>query len=169
MHDPLTEKQSIEAVDPERAAGEINHAYDRITAEVHKVIVGQDEVLNDLLTAMFCNGHALVVGVEEAVAPESSVEWLPALVLGDEDHERRQVVIITAESVAEPGSDGRPPGNLRSGLKERDGGIVIDGLSVQGAHEAQLIDDLRRMRQEFADPRAALSVTSKVKDGPGEG
>ncbi|CAN5856348.1 MoxR family ATPase [soil metagenome] len=35
----------------------------RLKAEVHKVIVGQEEVVDQVLMAIFCRGHALVVGV----------------------------------------------------------------------------------------------------------
>ncbi|HUS57461.1 MAG TPA: MoxR family ATPase [Planctomycetota bacterium] len=31
--------------------------------EIHKIIVGQDEVIDQILTAMFCRGHCLLVGV----------------------------------------------------------------------------------------------------------
>jgi MoxR-like ATPase len=63
MPDPLTSKPAVQATDPEGAAREVNEARERITTEVHKIIVGQDQVLEELLVAMFCGGHALVVGV----------------------------------------------------------------------------------------------------------
>jgi MoxR-like ATPase len=63
MPDPLKAKPAVQATEPESAAREVNEAHQRITSEVHKVIVGQDEVLDELLMAMFCGGHALVVGV----------------------------------------------------------------------------------------------------------
>ena len=63
MPDPLTHKPAVEVTDPTAGAREINEAFARLTAEVHKVIVGQDEVLNELLMVIFCGGHALVVGV----------------------------------------------------------------------------------------------------------
>ncbi|MCH7786112.1 MAG: AAA family ATPase, partial [Chloroflexi bacterium] len=63
MPDPLTSRPTVQATDPQTAAAEINLAYERITTEVHKIIVGQDEVLEQCLMAMFCGGHALVVGV----------------------------------------------------------------------------------------------------------
>jgi MoxR-like ATPase len=63
MSDPLARKSSVQATDPESAAKQVNDAYRRLQAEVHKVIVGQDAVLDQLLVAMFCGGHALVVGV----------------------------------------------------------------------------------------------------------
>ncbi len=63
MTDPLASKPAVTAHDPESAAREITDAYHRIKAEIHKVIVGQDEVVDELLVAIFCGGHALVVGV----------------------------------------------------------------------------------------------------------
>ncbi len=63
MPDPLTAKSAAQVTDPESAAREINDASARITKEVHKIIVGQDEVLGECLMSMFCGGHALVVGV----------------------------------------------------------------------------------------------------------
>ncbi len=38
-------------------------AYKRLKSEIHKVIVGQDEVVDQMLLAMLSRGHALVVGV----------------------------------------------------------------------------------------------------------
>ena len=63
MPDPLTTRAVVQATDAEAAAREVTEASARVTAEVHKVIVGQDEVLAELLLALFCGGHALVVGV----------------------------------------------------------------------------------------------------------
>ncbi len=34
-----------------------------LNAEIHKVIVGQDKVVENVLISMFCNGHCLLVGV----------------------------------------------------------------------------------------------------------
>ncbi|MFZ4574654.1 MAG: AAA family ATPase [Phycisphaerales bacterium] len=42
---------------------EVQDAYNRLRAEIQKVIVGQDEVVEQMLTAIFCRGHAVVVGV----------------------------------------------------------------------------------------------------------
>ena len=63
MPDPLTTKSAAQPVDPQSAAREVNDAYERISTEVHKVIVGQNEVVDELLMCIFCGGHALVVGV----------------------------------------------------------------------------------------------------------
>ncbi len=38
-------------------------AYDTLREEMHRIIVGQDRVLDELFTAVFSRGHALLVGV----------------------------------------------------------------------------------------------------------
>ena len=38
-------------------------AYDKIRSEIGQVIIGQDDVIKKLLTAIFCQGHCLLVGV----------------------------------------------------------------------------------------------------------
>ena len=47
----------------ESAAKMVKEAFERIRTEVQKVIVGQDEVLEQTVLAMFCGGHAVVEGV----------------------------------------------------------------------------------------------------------
>src|SRR3989339_152772 len=37
--------------------------YNLLKAEIAKVIIGQDEVVKNLLIAIFCKGHCLLVGV----------------------------------------------------------------------------------------------------------
>ena len=44
-------------------AQELVNSKARIVNEVRKVIIGQDEVVENLLIALFCNGHCLFVGV----------------------------------------------------------------------------------------------------------
>jgi MoxR-like ATPase len=46
-----------------KAVEQLKSARDRIMGELRKVIVGQDEVIDQLLTALFANGHVLLVGV----------------------------------------------------------------------------------------------------------
>ncbi|MFQ5491334.1 MAG: AAA family ATPase, partial [Phycisphaerae bacterium] len=41
----------------------LQEGYARIRAELSKVIVGQDEVLEQLLIALFANGHCMLEGV----------------------------------------------------------------------------------------------------------
>ncbi|MHC4515169.1 MAG: AAA family ATPase [Planctomycetota bacterium] len=41
----------------------LQKAYDQMKDEIRKVIVGQDEVIDQLFMALFCRGHCLLVGV----------------------------------------------------------------------------------------------------------
>ncbi|MBT7895638.1 MAG: AAA family ATPase, partial [Flavobacteriales bacterium] len=38
-------------------------SYKNFKAEISKVIIGQDEVIDQVLISIFCNGHCLLVGV----------------------------------------------------------------------------------------------------------
>src|SRR5438105_3778415 len=49
--------------DDVQAVRKRNEAYNRITDELGKVIVGQQQVIEELLIAMFARGHCLLVGV----------------------------------------------------------------------------------------------------------
>ena len=55
--------ETTPAVDIESASRTVKDAYERIRSEVHKVIVGQEEVLEQATLSMFCGGHAVVEGV----------------------------------------------------------------------------------------------------------
>ena len=46
-----------------QAVQKLNQAYEQITRELAKVIVGQEKVIEQLLVAMFAQGHCLLVGV----------------------------------------------------------------------------------------------------------
>lgn len=41
----------------------LNEAYKKLHGEITKVVIGQDDVVKLLLTAVFCQGHCLLVGV----------------------------------------------------------------------------------------------------------
>src|SRR6187397_3678136 len=45
------------------AADALKQTYQQIRAEIGKVIIGQDEVVKDVLISIFSNGHCLLVGV----------------------------------------------------------------------------------------------------------
>jgi MoxR-like ATPase len=56
-------RNAPQATSPEEAMAEVRSAYDRLKGEIHKIIVGQDEVVDQVLMCIFCRGHGLVVGV----------------------------------------------------------------------------------------------------------
>jgi MoxR-like ATPase len=45
------------------AMGKIREGRERILAEIRKVIIGQDQVVEDVITAFFAGGHCLITGV----------------------------------------------------------------------------------------------------------
>jgi MoxR-like ATPase len=45
------------------AANALAGAYKNLTAEISKIVIGQEEVVRQVLTAIFCQGHSLLVGV----------------------------------------------------------------------------------------------------------
>jgi MoxR-like ATPase len=53
----MAENEDLQAVE------QLNQAYQRITSELSKVIVGQQQVIEELLIALFARGHCLLVGV----------------------------------------------------------------------------------------------------------
>jgi MoxR-like ATPase len=63
MPDPLASQPAIQATEPEQAIGQVRDAHAKLRAEIAKVVVGQDEVVDLMLMTLFCGGHALVVGV----------------------------------------------------------------------------------------------------------
>ncbi len=63
MPDPLASKPTLETTDPATAAREVTQAFNAIRDQIHQVIVGQDEVVEELLTCIICGGHSLLVGV----------------------------------------------------------------------------------------------------------
>src|SRR3954469_8431636 len=59
----VAQSQSVLAADEIAAVEKLQKAYADMKAELGKVIVGQDAVIEELLIALFCKGHALLVGV----------------------------------------------------------------------------------------------------------
>jgi MoxR-like ATPase len=57
-----TEQQNLTDADIE-AAGRLSQAYQTIRTELGKAIVGQEQVLEQLLTCIFARGHAILEGV----------------------------------------------------------------------------------------------------------
>ena len=46
-----------------QAVEQLRAAHQKLRREIGKVIVGQEQVLDQLLMAIFCRGHALLMGV----------------------------------------------------------------------------------------------------------
>ena len=59
-----TESQSVEAVtDPEQLHQELLEFSNKFKDSISQVIIGQQEILDQLVVALFCRGHVLITGV----------------------------------------------------------------------------------------------------------
>src|SRR5262249_987021 len=61
------------------------------------------------------------------------------------------------------GAEARPAGDLVAGLDVADGRLVVDGLGVHAADEAQVIDHAGGPRQQLAHPHAALPAPLELE------
>ena len=60
----FAERKELKTGAPDVAlAQEFQQKYQELLAEVHRVIVGQDKTIEELLTVLFARGHALIIGV----------------------------------------------------------------------------------------------------------
>jgi MoxR-like ATPase len=59
---PLPAPHEAAWENPEEAAAQLHQAMERIKAEMGRVVIGQSEVVNQILVALFARGHCLLVG-----------------------------------------------------------------------------------------------------------
>jgi MoxR-like ATPase len=60
---PQTEKGGLNTEDDVAVVARLVESYHKLRSQIARVIVGQDQVIEQLLTAMFCNGHCMLEGV----------------------------------------------------------------------------------------------------------
>nr|MBC8374248.1 AAA family ATPase [Planctomycetota bacterium] len=60
MTDSTTEKTGSDDV---QAVEKLGEARDSVVAELRKAIVGMDDVIDEMMIAIFAQGHCLLVGV----------------------------------------------------------------------------------------------------------
>ena len=60
---PAGPKLTAEAQDDIEVVKALNEAYEKMTDQISKAIVGQKKVIEQVLVAIFCRGHGLLVGV----------------------------------------------------------------------------------------------------------
>ena len=86
--------------------------------------------------------------------------WPPGPV-GNQDAKGRQIAVLGAQPITRPGAETGAPGLLVASLEEGDAGIMVDGFGVHRLHEAQVIGNPGRVREQIAEPRAAPAVLPK--------
>jgi hypothetical protein len=73
--------------------------------------------------------------------------------LREEHDKRRQILVLAAETVAQPRAHTRTAWLLKAGLDERDRRVMVDRFGVHRLDDGDLVDNLRGVGQELADPR----------------
>jgi hypothetical protein len=112
----------------------------------------------------------LITGRQEPARPQPRKQRLirvDGVRLRQQDDKRRQVLVLAAQPVAEPRPHARSAGLLKPGLDECDSRVVIDRFRVHRLDDRDVVDDLRGVRQQFAHPRARLSVLRERIDRAG--
>ena len=59
----VTQTVSLDAADDIALADRLKKGRDQIRAEMRKLIIGQDEVIEQVLLSLFCGGNSLIIGV----------------------------------------------------------------------------------------------------------
>jgi MoxR-like ATPase len=59
----MTEEKKAHQMSDAEAVDRLAKAHKVLLREIHKVIVGQDQVIDEMLITMFCRGHCLIIGV----------------------------------------------------------------------------------------------------------
>ena len=60
---PNAEPSNLEAPDDVALADKLKTAREQILTELHKLIIGQDDVINQTLLTLLVGGNSLIVGV----------------------------------------------------------------------------------------------------------
>ena len=140
-------------------AGGVEHVAARARVDARRIVQVEHRI------AARAEAHALVIGGQKAAAPQAREERLvriQRLRLREHHHEGRQVVILAAEAVADPRAHAGTPGLLAAALDEGDRRIVIDRVGVHRLDDRDVIHDLRRVRQQLADPRARIARAART-------
>ena len=60
--DEAADSSTVDLEDPENSVAQLHRAIERIKTEMARVVIGQSEVVNQVLVALFARGHCLLVG-----------------------------------------------------------------------------------------------------------
>ena len=112
--------------------------------------------------------HAGVAGREVSTAPHAGEKGLGIRLGGPiwGQHDKRgQLVVLTAQPVGEPGTQTRFARHLAAGHDEGASRIMIDGIGLNRLEHRQFVDDLGRVREQFADPAPTLAGLIELEHG----
>lgn len=85
--------------------------------------------------------------------------------LRTEDDESGEVLVVSAETVGEPGAHGWSSNDVGAGVHHDERGLVVGDLSEYGADDTDVVDALADVGKELADFDAALAVLFEFEGG----
>src|SRR5262249_17288259 len=104
---------------------------------------------------------ALIDRGEETRAPERlAARRIRAA--ADQDDEAGQLLALGAEAPGDPGAHARAAGAGRSGVEKELRGRVVELVGPHRLDEGDVVHELAELRQELADPGAALPVLTEL-------
>ena len=106
--------------------------------------------------------HALVHGRQKPRSP-AGLAAIGIVFAGDQHDERRQILTLAPEPVAEPGPEARPADHLVTGVHEDLRRRVVELRRLHRTDDGDVVGDLREMRQQLRDLRARLSVLLELE------
>src|SRR5262249_34844448 len=114
-------------------------------------------------------GHRRIARLEDGAlvggGQEAAVEVVQAARRNEsavEDEEAGQVLALAAPAVAEPRAHARPTLNAAAGVQEVVGAGVLGELRHHRADDGQIIGAAGDVREQLADPQAALAVPAEL-------
>src|SRR3546814_17030033 len=114
--------------------------------------------------------HPLGYRIKKAIVPELGIHARSvSFSLGYQYTEGRQVLIFTAQAITEPGAHAGAVALLGPGLEKGNGRVMVNGIGMQGADNADVVHYLRRMGEQVADPCPGLSVLFEIIIGHYQG
>jgi hypothetical protein len=102
----------------------------------------------------------LIVGRQIAVGPVGG----PTLRIGrlGQDHEGREILVLAAQSIGHPRTDGGVAAKAVAGVHVVAGGRVIDRFGLHSLIDAQLVGDARQMLPVLAHLQARVPVAGEL-------
>ena len=79
-----------------------------------------------------------------------------------EHHEARQVFRFRAQAIERPGAERGPAGNDRAGEQQQLPRMVVEGVGMDRAHQADVVGDLAQVLPQLGEHHAGLPARRKV-------
>src|SRR3546814_2582461 len=107
--------------------------------------------------------HPLGYRIKKAIVPELGIHARSvSFSLGYQYTEGRQVLIFTAQAITEPGAHAGAVALLGPGLEKGNGRVMVNGIGMQGADNADVVHYLRRMGERSEEHTSELQSLMRI-------